>query len=93
MGTKAAGDMCYANALPDEPMMVLLARDPEAPELTRRWARKREQDIVAGLRPMSDMAQVKEAYATADKMVRWRIENDGKWRVPLQTAIDEITAK
>ena len=44
MGTKekpGAYD-CYANAKPDEPMFVLLGRDPMAAALVRRWARERE---------------------------------------------------
>lgn len=40
MGTKnkpGAFD-CYANAKPDEPMFVLLGRDPHAPMLIAMWA-------------------------------------------------------
>jgi hypothetical protein len=33
---------CYANAEPDEPMFVLLARDPLAPILVEQWAALRE---------------------------------------------------
>jgi hypothetical protein len=56
---------CYANAEPDEPMFVLLARDPAAPYLVRRWA---------GLRP-SDRAKVIEAMECADSMDAWRKEH------------------
>jgi len=45
MGTKSEGDMCYSAALPDEPMFVLLARDPQAPELVRKWANERENKL------------------------------------------------
>lgn len=34
---------CYAKAKPDEPMFVLLARDPLAPEIVRRWAELRKK--------------------------------------------------
>lgn len=80
MGTKKDGDSCYANAMETEPMMVLLARDPTAPPLTRQWAHMREADINNGHRPESDRAQVAEAYANADNMERWRFEHDGEWR-------------
>lgn len=33
---------CYANAAPDEPMFILLARDPLAPILVEQWAALRE---------------------------------------------------
>ncbi len=40
MGTKLNPGKfdCYANAAPDEPMFVLLARDPLAPILVSLWA-------------------------------------------------------
>ena len=40
MGTKNKPGRfdCYANAEPDEPMFVLLARDPLAPILVKLWA-------------------------------------------------------
>jgi hypothetical protein len=82
MGTKnnpAAFD-CYGNALPDEPMFVLLARDPNAPVLIRQWANKRRLDIQTGERPPTDIPMVQEALDCADAMERWRRENDGVWR-------------
>lgn len=82
MGTKAnpAKFDCYANALPDEPMFVLLARDPMAPELVLDWAMRREEDIAVGDRPESDRAMVEEARTCARNMKQWRKENEGKWR-------------
>lgn len=43
MGTKAKPGTfdCYANAAPNEPMFILLARDPMAPLLIRMWAHMR----------------------------------------------------
>ena len=67
MGTKlkpGAFD-CYANAAPDEPMFVLLARDRHAPTLVREWARKRE---VEG----EDAAKIAEARSCADAMEAWK---------------------
>lgn len=82
MGTKNnPGNFdCYANALSDEPMFVLLGRDPRAPELIERWATQRENDIELGYRPESDRAMVKEAHACAEQMRDWRRSNNGAWR-------------
>lgn len=52
---------CYANAGPDEPMFVLLGRDPAAGALVREWARWRE---AAGENP----AKVEEARSCARSM-------------------------
>lgn len=52
---------CYANAKPDEPMFVLLARDVSAPWLVAAWAALRQGDL--------DSAQymMKEAYETLER--------------------------
>jgi hypothetical protein len=71
---------CHGNALPDEPMFTVLARDPYAPALVRRWAKQRDKDIKAGIRPRSDIPMIKEARKCAADMEKWRTENDGKWR-------------
>lgn len=83
MGTKNdPGEFdCYANALRDEPMFILLARDPDFARLVREWAVRRGQDIACGNRPGSDMPMVDEAYATATRGAKWRLNNMGKWRV------------
>jgi hypothetical protein len=73
---------CYANALPDEPMFILLARDPFAPFLIEDWATRRETSINQGMRPESDRPMVIEARQCAKNMREWRKENDGKWRTP-----------
>lgn len=79
MGTKnnpGAFD-CYLNAEPDEPMFVLLARDPMAPFLVREWARRR----IDSFSPPEDDAKVAEAKACADNMDAWRAEHrpDRTW--------------
>jgi len=71
---------CFSRAMPDEPMFVLLARDPSAPSLVESWAHRRATEIGQGNRPESDKAQVGEAYALASKMRAWRANNDGTWR-------------
>jgi hypothetical protein len=84
MGTKdkPAPFDCYANALPDEPMFILLARDPHAPRLIEEWAIQRRRDIDMGERPKEDQAMVNEAIECADNMRNWRFQNHGKWRKP-----------
>jgi hypothetical protein len=67
MGTKlepGAFD-CYHEAALDEPMFVLLARDPMAPAIVRRWAAHRELD------PGTPPEQVLEALRCADAMEAW----------------------
>lgn len=82
MGTKdnPAKFDCYANALPDEPMFILLGRDPAFFELVTAWADKRERDIQCGERPIGDMAMVREARECAYAGAEWRRANPGKWR-------------
>lgn len=71
MGTKAnpAPNDCYTKAEPDEPMFVLLARDPLAPELVRLWADRRWR--ADGERT----PKVEEAYTCANDMRDWRKAN------------------
>lgn len=83
MGTKnkPAQFDCYANALPDEPMFILLARDPDFARLVKEWATKRARDIDCGERPDTDLAMVIEAKQCAAEGAEWRRRNMGKWRV------------
>ena len=82
MGTKSkpAEFDCYANALPDEPMFVLLARDPDFNRLVTEWANRRAQDIRCGSRPESDWRMVYEARDCAAAGEKWRKDNNGRWR-------------
>lgn len=84
MGTKNQPGKfdCYKNAMPDEPMFTLLARDPSAPALVEQWGRIREAAIRAGERPESDEGAVAEAYGCATDMAAWRAANEGVWRNP-----------
>lgn len=56
---------CYVRAEPDEPMFVLLARDPLAPMLVRLWADLRSH--LAG-----NPSKVSEARECAANMDSWR---------------------
>lgn len=82
MGTKEqpAKFDCYKNALPDEPMFVLLARDFDAPRIIEEWARRRLWEIENHTKPESDREKVLEAEQCAMNMRKWRKENDGIWR-------------
>ena len=75
MGTKNdPGDFdCYEKAEPDEPMFVILARDPVAPLVVRHWALLRE---LRGLNKTEDK-QVLEAQICAANMATWRREHRG----------------
>jgi hypothetical protein len=99
MGTKLTElrDGCFHRAMDDEPMFVLLARDPSAPSQIRSWADYRERAINEGSRPATDMQDVISARNEADRMEAWRAENDGAWRTglfadPHITAILEAAA-
>ena len=76
---------CYANALPDEPMFVLLARDPDFSRLVLEWSARRSRDIACGNRPESDKELVNEANYTAQAGARWRRNHMGEWRKPPET--------
>ena len=82
MGTKNNPGVfdCYANALPDEPLFTVLARDPQFYGLVSRWARQREQMINCGERPQSDSSMVNEAMRCAGDGAMWRRDNNGLWR-------------
>jgi hypothetical protein len=73
---------CYAAALSDEPMFVLLARDLQAPKLIEAWARDRRSRVLAGECPQSDMGVVKDAEDVARDMIEWRRAHEGHWRLP-----------
>lgn len=59
---------CYAAAQPDEPMFVLLARDPLAPILVEHWAALRSH--LAG-----NPSKTIEAREVAARMRVWRAQN------------------
>lgn len=71
---------CYANAEPDEPMFVLLGRDPHAHYAVRQWAFARKAMIENGAKPQSDMAMVDEAIECAEAMERYCIERKRRRR-------------
>lgn len=75
MGTKndPAPFDCYSAALPDEPMFVLLARDPDFEFLVRTWAHWRSRQIACGMRPATpeEFEQIREAQQCATEGNIW----------------------
>lgn len=86
MGTKEnPGEFdCYANALPDEPMFVLLARDELAPSVVATWAaryRHQKEQMNGGLMTPTHQKKHDEALHCALKMGEWRARNPGPYKV------------
>jgi len=77
MGTKNNPGLhdCYAKAEPDEPIFVLLARDPAAPHAIEQWANDRAAMIFAKQKPESDRPMIAEARECAEAMRAWRKTN------------------
>lgn len=80
MGTKLKPGRfdCYAAAAEDEPLFVLLARDPDAPHNVRRWAKRRIRRLVRehalgkAVNVARTVSKVVEALACAQEMEVWR---------------------
>ncbi len=78
MGTKKTPGKfdCYANALDDEPMFVLLARDPQGVETVRYWAanyKATKEQISENKRlTVEQYAKYSEALECAEAMTKWR---------------------
>lgn len=94
MGTKANPGRfdCYRAAEPNEPMMILLARDSQAALLTRRWAWGRQDLINRSLKPETDRPMVVEALECADKMDAWRAEYRPS-AIPVEACSDGTDAR
>jgi hypothetical protein len=74
---------CYANAKPNEPMFVLLARDPSAPFLVGLWALIREK-------LEEDPAKIDEARACAEEMERWLKEHADAKKIDKAMAVADL---
>lgn len=66
---------CYANAEPDEPMFILLARDPSAPMLVELWAQIRERFGGNTREIETDLRMADEAQECAETMREWHRRN------------------
>lgn len=61
----------YSKAEPDEPVFVLLARDPDFSSLVRHWIWRRRQRIARGQKPASDEQMCNEAEKIAEAGDAW----------------------
>lgn len=104
MGTKQIPGQfdCYANALDDEPMFVLLARDELAPGAVRDWAERYKStkelanakhveknykiETIGGRLTVDQYAKYCEALDCADAMTAWRGKYDNLGRINKQVA-------
>lgn len=74
MGTIFDTKGCFYRALDDEPVFVLLARDPCAAETVRYWVTLRQALIGRGEKPLEDHETLASALRDAQTMVVWRAE-------------------
>lgn len=82
MGTKLKPGKfdCYNNAEPDEPMFVLLGRDPLAPLLVELWADVRANLVTAE----GEEEKLTEARACAKSMRNWPVTKKLKRKVCIE---------
>lgn len=77
---------CYATAEPDEPMFVLLARDPLAPVIVDLWA-----TLMAARRVRPNEVKLQEARDCAKHMRVWKRERDVADALTLDEALAELS--
>lgn len=87
---------CYEAALPDEPMFVILGRDPAGPATLEFWATERVRQEKVHER--DDQDRIKAAVDEAKDMAAWRtmildsmdpIELVPAWKLPRQIMDDD----
>ncbi len=83
---------CLARALPDEPLAVFLARDPDAPAAFKAWGIARATRLGIS----RDDPEVAWAIDNIAAFTDWREKNDGKWRegktTPAEQPSEEMTS-
>ena len=84
MGTKAnpAKWDCYKHAEPDEPMFVLLGRDPAASLTVLFWVKMR---LAFG--ESADAAKLQEAEEVAKELEKWAIKKGKQDKVRMALAV------
>lgn len=91
MGTKRNPGRfdCYAKAEPDEPLFVLLARDPTAALTVTIWMKLRDLRRRAGPHRVEDAEQIEEAREIARAMETWASEH-GRDEPRVQEIFEEM---
>ncbi len=92
MGTKNKPGQfdCYANAEPDEPMFVLLGRDPASSLLVTTWTKIRTESGI----DLVGSPKILEAEACAEAMTRFATERGrGGDILAVLGAMDRIIAR
>ena len=87
MGTKNNPSLkfnCYVAADPDEPMFVLLGRDPIAPFLVGWWV-----GLKSTHDPSADPEKLKEAMETARAMDDWLLKLGKEEKLKLRDLINQ----
>lgn len=85
---------CYKAALPDEPIFVVLGRDPAGPATLDKWCHER---IILGKNASADdRNRLREAINQAAEMAEWRermmeasVDGVPPWRLPMQFVTDD----
>jgi len=85
---------CFKAALPDEPIFVILGRDPAGPATLDKWAHER---IVLGKNVTpDDRERLREAINQATEMSEWRarmleasVDGVPPWRLPMSFVTDD----
>ena len=81
---------CYLKAIPGEPRFTLLARDPSAPIAIHAWVKERRTHLIKNSdnidpkEEKEEFRKLQEADEIANEMIEWRMENEGKWRIPTE---------
>ena len=73
---------CYSAADPDEPMFILLGRDPLAPFLVGWWV-----GLKSAHDPNASEEKLKEAMETANAMDAWLLKLGKEEKLKLREAI------
>lgn len=78
------GTSCLSRASHDEPVFVLRAHDPLAPEIVRHWARRYQftKTDANGHTTEAQRSKFLEAFFLADQMEAWQAKHPEPSRSP-----------
>ncbi len=94
MDTIYNAEGCFYRALDDEPVFVILARDPCAAETVRWWVTLRQALIGRGEKPLEDHEKLADALSTAQAMTVWRSDATGpEWIDGPRWKVEEVPTR